>query len=324
MGATRAWDRGGSRARNRSRVAGSAPCPTLRATCHAERVLLAAVDQATRLIWRVTGRRVELAGAETWLNAPIQRTSLVGDGWVADAAAEVGGRTVENVHCGLLPDLSVLDGDGFRAADLHPLVRDFYQATAGWRMDVWTQWSAVFRPFGAAVTGLFGRRVQQLALPARPLDTAHGMDSRVIAVLDADGRQRFAAWLRTLRATGEYVYSGCYTTTRLPGAGRPSVHVSFPLEQGAVQVFLRPSVLPGGGLRLSSPAGRFGQDGAYVLVRHGSVHHAARIPLHEEFRVFVDEEGVLRTDHVLRLWSATALRLHYRMSRTTDTPTSVS
>lgn len=278
-------------------------------------MILAAVDRATRAYWRVTGRRVEPEAAEDWLSAPIQRTSQVGDGWVTDAAAELGGRTVEDTTQGLLPDLSVLDGPGFRAADLHPLVRDFYQSTAGWRMDVWTQWSTLFHPAGAVVTGLFGRRVQQLALPIRPLDTAHGMDSRVIAVLDAEGRQQFAAWLRTLRATGEYVFSGCYTTTMLPGADRPSVHVSFPLEQGNVQVFLRPSLLPGGGLLLSSPPGRFGTDGAYVLVRHGSVHHAARVPLHEEFRVFVDDEGVLRTDHVLRLWSATVLRLHYRMSR---------
>ncbi|MGC3954713.1 MAG: hypothetical protein QM804_10820 [Propionicimonas sp.] len=279
-------------------------------------MILAAVDRATRLYWRATGRRVDPTGTETWLSAPIQHSSLVGDGWVADAAAELRGRTLEEPGQGLLPDLSVLDGPSFRAAGLHPLVRDFYQSTARWRMDVWTQWSTLFRPAGALVTGLFGRRVQQLALPTHPLDTARGIDSRVVAVLDAAGRQQFAAWLRTLRATGEYVYSGCYTTTLLPDADRPSVHVSFPLEQGNVQVFLRPSVLPGGGLRLSSPPGRFGTDGAYVLVRHGAVHHAARVPLHEEFRVFVDDEGVLRTDHVLRLWSATVLRLHYRMTAT--------
>ncbi len=283
--------------------------------CHAEGVIAAVADRATRGYWRLTGRRVDPAGADAWLSAPIHGHSQVGDDWIADAAAELGGRTVTGPDQGLLPDLAALDGPGFRAADLHPSVRDFYQATAGWRMDVWTQWSAPFRPLGAVVTRLFGRRVQQLALPTRPLDTARGMDSRVVAVLDADGRQRFAAWLRTLRATGEYVYSGCYTTTLLPGTDQPSVHVSFPLEQGNVQVFLRPAVLPGGALLLSSPPGRFGGDGAYVLVRHGPVHHAARVPLHEEFRVFVDDEGVLRTDHVLRLWSAAVLRLHYRMAR---------
>ena len=29
--------------------------------------------------------------------------------------------------------------------------------------------------------------------------------------------------------------------------------------------------------------------------------------------MYVDEEGVLRTDHELRLWSAPAVRLHYKL-----------
>jgi hypothetical protein len=82
------------------------------------------------------------------------------------------------------------------------------------------------------------------------------MDSRVAAILDADGEQHAAGWVRTLRSTGEFVYSGCYSTRTLPGADRPSVHVAFPLEAGNVQVFLRPSADPDGSLRLTSPAGR--------------------------------------------------------------------
>jgi hypothetical protein len=157
--------------------------------------------------------------------------------------------------------------------------------------------------------------VQQLALPTRPLDVAHGMDSEVRVVRDGAGRQVAAAWLRTLRATGEYVYSGAYGARRLPGADRASVHVAFPLESGNVQVFLRPEHGADGSLRLESPAGRFGGDGAYVLVEQGARHFAARAPVHESFHVHVDPHGVLRTDHVLRLWSATAVRLHYRLER---------
>ncbi len=275
------------------------------------------VDRATRAWWRATGRPVDPDGADAWLDAPVHDRSSVGDAWVQASAAALGGRTVEDGEGGLLPDLAVLDGPGFRAADVHPLVRDFYERTSRWRIDAWTAWAAPFRPAGALVTTLFGRRVQQLALPTHPLDVARGMDSRVVAVVDDAGRQRWAAWLRTLRVTGEYVYSGCYRATTLPGAAQPSVHVAFPLEQGGVQVFLRPWVAPGGVLRLSSPPGRFGQDGAYVLVRHGARHHAARVPLHEEFRVLVDAHGELRADHLLRLHRETVLRLHYRMTPTT-------
>ncbi|MBD9700084.1 hypothetical protein IGS67_11375 [Flavimobilis sp. GY10621] len=37
--------------------------------------------------------------------------------------------------------------------------------------------------------------------------------------------------------------------------------------------------------------------------------------LHKTFRVLVDDEGVRRTDHVLRLRRTVAVRLHYRMER---------
>jgi len=101
----------------------------------------------------------------------------------------------------------------------------------------------------------------------------------------------------------------------VPGADRPGVHVAFPLESGNLQVFLRPELVDGGGLLLSSPRGRFGQDGAYVTVVGPAGAHAARVPLHESFHVHVDDEGVLRTDHELRLGRATAVRLHYRLEQ---------
>lgn len=276
--------------------------------------LMPRLDRVTRAFWRTTGRPVDLQSSEQWLAAPMHDGSTIGDGWLSAAAAAYGGTVREGETNGLLADMSELDGPGFRAADLLPQVRDFYEHTARWRMEVWTEWNALFQPGGELISRYFGRRVQQLALPTRPLDVALGMDSRVVSIVDDEGRQRAAGWLRTLRATGEYVYSGCYSSRTLPGAVQPSVHVAFPLEAGNVQVFLRPTVLPGGALQLSSAAGAFGQDGAYVVVQGRTETHAARAPIHETFRVYVDAEGVLRTDHVLRLWSATVVRLHYKLT----------
>ena len=276
--------------------------------------LMPRLDKVTRLFWRSVGRPVDLTGEHAWLDAPMHAGPVIGDGWLVDAAATLGGRVRDSDQdAGLLADMAALDGPGFRAADLRSEVRDFYEHTARWRMEVWTQWTPAFQPGGELVSRFFGRRVQQLALPTRPLDVAHGMDSRVAVLEDGEGDQRAAGWIRTLRRTGEYVYSGCYSSRSLPGADRPSVHVTFPLEEGNVQVFLRPRVLPGGDLELASPSGPFGTDGAYVVVRVGEGVYAARAPIHETFRVYVDPDGVLRTDHDLRMWSATAVRLHYRL-----------
>lgn len=274
------------------------------------------LDRFTRLFWRMRGRVVDLTGGQDWLAAPMHRHPVVGDAWLEDAAASVGGEVRERVEgAGLLRDMAELDGPCFRADDLHPDVRDFYEHTSSWRMEVWTQWTPWAQPGGELVSRLFGRRVQQLALPTRPLDVARGMDSRVSVIVDGEGEQRSAGWIRTLRSTGEYIYSGCYSSRLLPGSAQPSVHVAFPLQAGNVQVFLRPRTADDGSLLLSSPAGRFGDDGCYVVVLEGGRTFAARAPVHETFRVYVDQEGVLRTDHELRLWAAPAVRLHYRLER---------
>lgn len=272
------------------------------------------VDASTRAWWRAVGRPVDLAGAHSWLQAPVSAGPRVQEAWLAEEANRLGGTLVEDdPNAGLIPDLSVLDRPGFDTSRLAPQVRDFYSHTARWRMEAWSQWSPLFAAPGALISHFFGRRLQQLALPIRPLDVAYGMDSRVVPIVADDGQQLAAGWLRTLRRTGGFVYSGCYRTCPLPGAPGASVHVSFPLEAGNVQVFLRPALGPGGSLALRSGQGRFGQDGAYVVVRHGTGDYAARVPLRETFRVFVDDDGVLRTDHELRLYSATALRLHYKL-----------
>lgn len=277
-----------------------------------------ALDLATRKFWRATGRPVDLRGADSWLSAPTSTGSQVADGWLAAEAERLGGRLMaEAAEAGLLASMAALDGPGFSASDLDPRIRDFYEHTSRWRMEAWASWSPAFWPGGELVSRLFGRRVQQLALPMRALDVAHGIDSRVSVIADTEGNQLAAAWLRTLRATGDYVFSGCYSVRSLPGAERPNVHVAFPLESGNVQVFLRPYV-EDGALVLKSPQGPFGSDGAYVVVEDRGRAFAARVPVHETFRVYVDPVGVVRTDHVLDLWNTTAVRLHYKLEPTVE------
>jgi hypothetical protein len=273
------------------------------------------LDLGSRKFWQVIGRPVNLEGRERWLDAPVSPAPRVSTAWLeAEAARHGGALGAEDPRAGLLPSMSALDGPGFDADRLHPDIRDFYEHTASWKMEVWAGWSPFFWPAGELVSRLWGRRIEQLALPMRPLDVALGMDSRVTPILDRRNDQVAAAWTRTLRGNGRPVFSGAYSVKALPGADRPSVHVAFPLESGNVQVFLRPSVVGDGGFLLESPSGRFGEDGAYVVVRDRGTY-AARVPLHETFHVYVDTHGVLRTDHELRLWSAPAVQFHYKLER---------
>ena len=272
------------------------------------------IDRATQAWVRATGRRIDF-DEEPWLLGPIGGPRLIADEWLQGEAARLGGRQVEGG--GLLGRVSDLAGAGFDPSIIAEPIVDFYEHTDAWRLEVWSQWCPAAWPFGWLLSSAFARRLQQLALPLRPLDAAQGMDSRVVTVRDVNGVQLGAAWLRTLRSTGQTVYSGWYGTAVLPGATRPSVRVMFPLPNGSVTVFLRPDVRPDGALTLTSPISGFGEDGAYLIVARpdGRSGWARRVPLAERFLVWLDGEGVLRTDHALDLWQVPAIRLHYRLER---------
>lgn len=272
------------------------------------------LDGATQRWVRLTGRRVDL-GEDAWLQGPVGDVTRIGAQWLEREADRVGARVDrEDVEApaGLLPSMAVLDGPGFAASSLVPAVRAFYETTSAWRLDAWIGWSAWAWPFGWALGALFARRLEQLALPMRPLDVAHGMTSTVTRLVRAD-EQVAALWLRRLRATDAVVFSGLYSSVTLPSA--PSaVRVAFPLPNGRLIVLLTPTVTPAGGLLLTSPAGLWGEPGAYLVVDRPGGCWSRRIPIHEEFHVHVDDEGVLRTDHRLDLGRLPVLRLHYRLT----------
>lgn len=272
------------------------------------------MDGATRLWVRATGRRVDL-GATPWLQGPVGDVDRVGDAWLPGEADRLGAAVAAagDAGAGLLGSMADLDRADFAADALAAPVRRFYERTAGWRLDAWVGWAPWAWPFGWAVAALFARRLDQLALPMRSLDLAHGMSSAVTPLV-RDGAQVGALWLRQLRATGRIVFSGLYGVVRLPGPGEPAVRVTFPLPRGRLVVLLRPTVTARGGLVLTSGAGGWGDPGAYLVVDRPGGCWARRIPVHERFHVCVDDEGVLRTDHDLRLGTLPVLRLHYRLT----------
>lgn len=277
------------------------------------------LDATTRLWVRVTGRTVDLARTP-WLQGPVGDATHVGADWLAAEGARLGATVApatdgSGPDRGLLASMAALDRPGFAAEALADPVRRFYERTSRWRLDAWVGWAPWAWPFGWAVAALFARRLDQLALPMRSLDLAHGMSSAVTP-LTRDGEQVGALWLRRLRRTGRIVFSGLYGVVTLPGSGEPAVRVAFPLPAGRLVVLLRPVARPDGSLLLTSGPGAWGEPGAYLVVEGPRRVRARRIPVHEEFHVLLDAEGVLRTDHRLDLGPLPVLRLHYRLTET--------
>lgn len=265
---------------------------------------------------RVFGRVVHESSAP-WLSGPVG-SDYIGDKPYEEVAARENLELVRRASSGgLIPDCGVLNGPAFRVEALRPEVRHFYEHTAIYRMDVWSATSFPGNIGLWLLVTTISRKVNQLNFPLSALDSAKGMESEIVLLKEANGAVRYAGWYRRLVDTGRTIYTGFYMTTNVPHCETPCVKVVFPMPNGNATVILRPSVDEHGYLRLESQGRRFGDAGFYRLQRIDAerVRVWRVTTLHEEFRVYVDDEQVLRCDHAVRFLGMPILHLHYRIER---------
>lgn len=277
-------------------------------------------DWITQRWVQLTGRRAGW-NEHPWLEAPVGDVDVIGTDFYERFARRNGLLAIsDGPPRGLLECFSDLEGPTCKTVNVHPAIRDFYENTSAYEFDVWSEWSPFFRPFGAALAAFFSRRLQQLNIPLGPLDTSRGMTSNVITFRSPDGNRLYSAWVREMIGGGGTMYAGSYSWCRVPGFDGPCVKVAFPLPNGYALVVLKPGSNPDGSLTLRSQGKRFGDPGFYFFVESepggGWGRYVATFK--EHIHVFVDERSALRTEHELRIWGRTFLRLHYRMRRDSD------
>jgi len=266
---------------------------------------------------QLTGKRVDLSDYP-WLEGPIGDVGLIGSAFFRrlaekkdlDFVAEGPGR-------GLINDFSRLRGPACRPENVDPRVVTFYEDTAEFEFDIWSEWCGAFRPFGGALAAIFSRRLQQLNVPLSSLDTKLGITSDVVQLKERSGRVVYTAWVREVVATQRTLYAGSYSVCNVPGFPGPCVKVVFPLPNGSAIVIMRPESSPDGSFTVRSAGVRFGDPGFYFFVEEkpgrGWARHVRT--LKETIRVYTDAQGTLRADHDLWIWRTRFLRLHYRMRK---------
>jgi hypothetical protein len=271
-------------------------------------------DWLTQRWVRSTGRLVDLADAE-WLRGPVGATRGIGPDFVADVARTSGLIAHRDSNAGLLADFDTLSAPDFDPRKADPRVIEFYTATARYELDSWAQWSGLFRPFGGLLALMFS--LQQLNVPLSGLDTSRGVTSDVVPLIDpASGRVRYTVWLRRLIHTGNVLYAGCYSVAEIPGRVGACVRVVFPLPNGSAMVLMRPEIRADGSIAVVSSGRKFGDPGFYFTVSAGPNRVWARYvrSLRESIHVYGAEDDMVRADHVLTLFGAQVLRLHYRLT----------
>lgn len=283
--------------------------------------LLGALLAAGIRLWvRLCGQRASLKESP-WLQSPLGARGRIGAQFYASLAKREKLTLQIAPDAGLLTDFSTLRSPDFDPDQVDPRIRDFYEHTAQYEFDVWSEANLWTRVFLWVLTRFVSQNMDQLNFPVSSLELAHGMSSEVLPLYDATGKRVYTGWLRRLKKSKRVIYTGLYSVAQPPLASGPCVKVSFPLPFGSSTVFLRPQAENDGSFRLISSGQRFGEAGFYRMVRSGRAQkNEWRVryigTLREIFYLYIDGEGVLRTDHTVKFLGLVILRLHYKMGRT--------
>jgi hypothetical protein len=273
------------------------------------------LEKGINLWVRTTGKRIRV-GDEPWLRCPLGERGRIGTGIYERIARDENLEIRVPLGAGLIPDFNALRGPGFDPDAIHPAIRHFYEHAAAYRLEVWTEVALLGRFFLWLLVEFISRRMDQLNFPISSLEVAKGMSSEVVQLVESgSGRIVYTGWLRRLKSSGHVIYAGLYSTVQVPGEPNPCVKVTFPCD-GSANVYLAPVAHPDGSFGLDSSGSSWGHSGFYRIVRSDADHRRVRYvkTLHELFHVYLDDEGVLRTEHTISFLGLTIIRLHYKMS----------
>jgi hypothetical protein len=243
------------------------------------------------------------------------RSRYVGTSYFAELAGELGGRyQPDTADAGIVASVAELASDEFDPAAIDPLVREFYEHTTRFTLDIVPEWRLWVRPGYLLYRSLVARPLGQANVPMNQRETQRGIRSRIDTIATAAGTVIVRGWIRSFADTDEPIYVGVYTTYRFDGRGY--VSVGFPLPQASFTATLLPRARPGGRLILTSRS-RLDHPGhylAYIDPATGDMTVLAVRGFAEQLDVYV-RDGELRAEHAFAVFGLPFLVLHYRIQR---------
>ncbi|GAA4724203.1 hypothetical protein [Phytohabitans rumicis] len=244
------------------------------------------------------------------------RTAYVGTGYVRELAEVLGGGyRADAPDVGIVADFDELAGPGFDPAAVDPRVREFYEHTTRFTLDIVPRWRLWVRPGYLLYRGLLARPLGQANVPMNQKETQRGVRSRIDTISPGqDGAVAVRGWIRSFADTDEPIYVGIYTTYR--HAGRGYVSVGFPLPHASFTATLEPRPRPDGGLVLSSRSD-LDQPGHYLTYIDPDSRQLTTLAVHgfaEQLDVYV-AGGELRAEHAFWVFGLPFLVLDYTIRR---------
>lgn len=229
---------------------------------------------------------------------------VLGSTYVADAA-----------DVGIIASLDELAGPGFDPGAVNPLVREFYEHTTRFSLDIVPRWRLWVRPGYLLYRTLVARPLGQANVPMNQREALRGMHSRIDTITpERDDVIAIRGWIRSFADNDEPIYVGIYTTYRRDGHGY--VSVGFPLPQASFTATLVPSSRPDGGMTLTSRSD-LDQPGHYLTYIDPATRELTTLAVHgfaEQLDVHVHNDEV-RAEHAFWVFGFPILVLHYRVRR---------
>lgn len=248
-----------------------------------------------------------------WLMGPFGNLNAIGEDFIHKFAEK------ENLIIqkdsksnGIIPSMQKLNLSETEFSNLSQSVIGFYENTANHNLQFSVQWNSFFKFFGILINKLFSNRINQLNIPTKNIDDSESLKSEIINLIDPKTNEiKYTFWFRSIKSSGQVIYSGVYGITNLP-TGKTCVKAVFPLPNGNATVLMIPSVGGNGELILDSSGKKFGDAGFYFLLKDSKGDYWSQFISSFRDRLIIDSKNdIISAEQTLTLWYLKVLSFKY-------------
>jgi len=156
-------------------------------------------------------------------------SKYVGADYFKDLARSEEGLFVRNQEgIGIVESMDNMRGPAFNAALVHPLIREFYEHTSNFKLNIIPEWDLRYKPLFWIFKRYIAQPIGQANLPFNTEEAQQGVVSYIDTIdFQCDDLIDLRGWVRAFERTGEAIYVGVYTTFQYENVGY--VSVGFPL-----------------------------------------------------------------------------------------------
>jgi hypothetical protein len=242
-------------------------------------------------------------------------SKYVGADYFKDLALSEEGLYIRNQEgIGIVESMDNMRGPAFEVDLVHPLIREFYEHTSNFKLNIIPEWEMRFKPLFWIFKRYIAQPIGQANLPFNTEEAQKGVVSYIDTIdFKCDDIIDLRGWVRAFEQTGEAIYVGIYTTFQHQGVGY--VSVGFPLPDSNFTATLLPKNHNKSDFLLTSRNTGYPFPSHYLTASENENLTVMRLPtFNEEIEILVENEQ-LRTEHRFYLAGLNFLTLHYTMER---------